>query len=262
MALDLLTPVKAAQVLAVGLIGVYTYRKDMLNAAGAFAAFVAGSLIVLFTNFLWLLLLFSLLGLGSAATRWHFSQKEAKKVSEKGGGRRSTRNVVANGATPAILAVAAPFVAASSWGPDVAGVAYVSAIAVAAADTFASEFGSLAKRVRLITTFKVVPAGVDGGVSWPGQWAALAGGLIISLLGALFLGVLPVWLHATTAPIMRVTPWTLLLPTAMGFLGCQVDSVLGATLEGDGLFTKEETNLVSITVGALLGGGIAVLAGL
>src|SRR5438067_9805322 len=156
---DLFTPIKAAQVLAVGLIGVYTYRKDMLNAAGALTAFVLGSLIVLFTNFLWLLLLFALLGLGSAATRWRFSEKQAKKVSEKAGGRRSTRNVIANGATPAVFAVAAPFIASSSWGPDVAGVAYVSAIAVAAADTFASEFGSLAKRVRLITTLRVVPAG-------------------------------------------------------------------------------------------------------
>src|SRR5687767_13756522 len=233
VALEFFTLPKLAQVLAVGLVGVYTYRKDMLNAAGAFAAFAMGSLIVLFTNFLWLLLLFALLGLGSAATRWRFGEKQARKVSEKAGGRRSTRNVVANGATPAVLALAAPFIADSSWGPDVAAVAYVSAIAVAAADTFASEFGSLAKRVRMITTLKVVPAGVDGGVSWQGQAAALCGALLISLLGALFLGV-----FGAGALKMSVTPWTILLPTLMGFFGCQVDSVLGATLEGGGLFTK------------------------
>jgi uncharacterized protein (TIGR00297 family) len=248
MAVEPFTPIKLAQVLAVGLIGVYTYRKDMLNAAGAFAAFAMGSLIVLFTDFFWLLLLFALLGLGSAATRWHFSEKQARRVSEKAGGRRSTRNVIANGATPAVLALAAPFIAASSWGPNVAAVAYVSAIAVAASDTFASEFGSLAKRVRMITTFKVVPAGVDGGVSWQGQVAALAGALVISLLGALFLGVL-----GSGALKMHVTPWTILVPTLTGFFGCQVDSVLGATLEGGGLFTKEETNLISITAGAVLG---------
>lgn len=256
---ELFTPTKAAYVLAVALIGVYTYRKDMLNAAGAFAAFVVGSLIVLFTHFLWLVLLFALLGLGSAATRWRFSEKQSKKVSEKGGGRRSTRNVIANGATPVALAVAAPFIAASSWGPDVACVAYVSAIAVAAADTFASEFGSLAKRVRLITTFKVVPAGVDGGVSWQGQLAALGGALVISLMGALFLGLVPSWLGSTSVPIMSVSWVTILVPTAMGFFGCQVDSVLGATLEGGGLFTKEETNLLSISAGAVLGLALMVL---
>jgi uncharacterized protein (TIGR00297 family) len=259
MALDLLTPAKGLQVLAVALVGVYTYRKDMLNATGAFTAFAMGALIVLFTNLYWLLLLFALLGLGSAATRWRFTEKQAKKVSERGGGRRSTRNVIANGATPAALAVAAPFIAGSSWGADVAGVAYVSAIAVAAADTFASEFGSLAKRVRMITTFRIVPAGVDGGVSWQGQLAALAGGLVVSLLGAFFLGVAPTWFQIGGAPLMAVTPLTLGLPVLCGFIGCQVDSVLGATLEGGGLFTKEETNLFAITAGALLGLLLAAL---
>jgi uncharacterized protein (TIGR00297 family) len=228
----------------------------MLNATGAFTAFAMGALIVLFTNFLWLLLLFALLGLGSAATRFRLKEKMAKKVSEKQGGRRSTRNVIANGATPALLALFAPLIAAT-WSPNVAAVAYVSAIAVAAADTFASEFGSLAKRVYLITTLREVPAGVDGGVSFPGQAAALAGGLLISLLGALFLGALTM-----DETRMAVNAWTLLLPVAMGFLGCQVDSVLGATLEGEGLFTKEETNLLSITAGALLGLVLAIALGL
>lgn len=247
-----LTPIKVAQVLAVAAIGVYTYRKDMLNAAGAFTAFTMGALIVLFTNFFWLLLLFALLGLGSAATRFRFAEKEARKVAEKRKGRRSTRNVVANGLTPAVLAVCQPLIA-QTWSPNVAAVAYVSAIAVAASDTFASEFGSLARRVYLITTLRPVPAGVDGGVSLPGQGAALLGGTLITLLGALFLGVL------TPGELrMAITPATLLLPIAMGFFGCQVDSVLGATLEGEGLFTKEETNLLSITAGALLGLVLAI----
>lgn len=250
-------PAKIAQILAVGVIGVYTYRKDMLNAAGAFTATLMGALIVLFTNFLWLLLLFMLLGLGSAVTRFRFAEKQAKKVSEKSGGRRSTRNVIGNGLAPTVLAVAAPFIAASSWGANAAAVAYVSSIAVAAADTFASEFGSLAKNVRMITTLKRVPAGVDGGVSLVGQVAALGGALVISLLGALFLGVL------TPGELqLDVTPWTILIPTLMGFLGCQVDSVLGATLEGDGLFTKEETNLFSIIAGAALGLTLAVTLGI
>ncbi|SRR5581483_42579 len=254
-AASFLAPAKLLQVLAVAAIGVYTYRKDMLNAAGAFTAFTMGALIVLFTNFWWLLLLFALLGLGSAATRFRYAEKEARKVSEKAGGRRSTRNVVANGATPAVLAVAAPFLA-QVLSPNVAAVAYVSAIAVAAADTLASEFGSLATRVYMITTLKQVPAGVDGGVSFPGQMAALGGAAIVSVLGWLFLGV------ATRGPLsMSLNAYTLLIPIACGFLGCQIDSVLGATLEGGGLFTKEETNLVSITAGAVVGLVLAALAG-
>jgi uncharacterized protein (TIGR00297 family) len=249
-----LTPAKLLQVLAVAAVGVYTYRKDMLNAAGAFTAFTMGALIVLFTNLFWLLLLFALLGLGSAATRFRYAEKESAKVSEKAGGRRSTRNVIANGATPAVLAVAAPFLGVI-FSPNVAAIAYVSAIAVAASDTLASEFGSLAKRVYLITTLKPVPAGVDGGVSFPGQMAALAGAALISALGAIFLGLL------TPGELrMSVNGFTLLIPVLCGFVGCQIDSVLGATLEGDGLFTKEETNLVSISAGAVLALVISVAA--
>lgn len=250
---DFFTAAKLIQVAAVAMIGVYTYRKDMLNAAGAFAAFLMGALIVLFTNFWWLLLLFALLGLGSAATRFRFSEKEAAKVAERSGGRRSTRNVIGNGLAPAVLAVAAPLIE-QNWGATVAGVAYISAVAVAAADTFASEFGSLARNVYLITTFRKVPAGVDGGVSLPGTLAALVGALVISALGLLFLAVLQ-----TGDLRMSVSWWTVAIPPAMGFLGCQVDSVLGATLEGDGLFTKEETNLVSIAVGGVLGLVLAFL---
>lgn len=244
---DFLTTAKLLQVAAVAAIGVYTYRKDMLNAAGAFSAFLMGALIVLFTNFWWLLLLFALLGLGSAATRFRFAEKQAAKVSEKAGGRRSTRNVIGNGLAPAVLAVSAPLIA-QTWGADVAAVAYVSAVAVAASDTFASEFGSLARNVYLITTFRKVPAGVDGGVSLPGTLAALAGAIVMAGLGALFLGL------ATMGDLrMQISWWTLGVPALCGFVGCQVDSVLGATLEGEGLFTKEETNLVSIAVGGALG---------
>lgn len=250
---DFVTLPKLAQVLAVGLIGVYTYRKEMLNATGAFTAFVMGALIVLFTNLYWLVLLFALLGLGSAATRFRFNEKEAAKVSEKQKGRRSTRNVIGNGLAPAIIAVIAP-VAVDTWGPAPAAIAYCSAIAVAAADTFASEFGSLSKNVYLITTFRKVPAGVDGGVSLMGQVAALAGGLVIAGLGALLLGVL------TPGELrMPLTWWAFAIPAAMGFLGCQIDSVLGATLEGEGLFTKEETNLLSIVAGALIGFALTLL---
>ncbi|HET6404716.1 MAG TPA: DUF92 domain-containing protein [Candidatus Thermoplasmatota archaeon] len=248
---DFFTAAKLIQVAAVAAIGVYTYRKDMLNAAGAFAAFLMGALIVLFTNFWWLLLLFALLGLGSAATRFRFAEKEAAKVSEKSGGRRSTRNVIGNGLAPAVLAVTAPLTA-QNWGADVATIAYVSAVAVAAADTFASEFGSLARNVYLITTFRKVPAGVDGGVSLPGTLAALGGGIVMALLGIAFLH------FGQGGPLeMSLSWWALAIPAFCGFVGCQVDSILGATLEGDGLFTKEETNLVSIVVGGVLGLALA-----
>src|SRR3989442_1590185 len=40
--------------------------------------------------------------------------------------------------------------------------------------------------------------------------------------------------------------------SGVGFLGCQIDSVLGATLERRGLVNKKTVNLVSTTSGAIL----------
>jgi len=40
--------------------------------------------------------------------------------------------------------------------------------------------------------------------------------------------------------------------TAVGWIGCQVDSVLGATLENRGLIGKGQVNAISIGIGALL----------
>jgi uncharacterized membrane protein len=39
---------------------------------------------------------------------------------------------------------------------------------------------------------------------------------------------------------------------AVGFVGCQVDSFLGATLEQRGLISKKTVNLVSTSAGVLL----------
>jgi uncharacterized membrane protein len=53
----------------------------------------------------------------------------------------------------------------------------------------------------------------------------------------------------------------LLIPVAIGFLGCQIDSVLGATLERRGLVDKKTVNLVATTSGAILCYLILVAAG-
>lgn len=250
--LRLLTPFqwKALQIAVVLAIGVYTYRKKMLNVAGAATAAAMGITIVLATNIWWLALLFALLAMGSAATRFRFADKQSRHVAEKAGGRRSTKNVLANGLPAALLAVLAPLLDGPLGATPVA-VAYASAVAVAASDTLASEFGSLADRVYMITTFRRVPAGTDGGFSAVGQFAALGGGFILAVLAAFFLGFL--------ARDMRISWLALGIPTLCGFVGCQVDSLLGATLEGEGLLTKEEVNGLSIAVGGILGLLLAVL---
>lgn len=241
---------KVAQIAAVAAVGIWTYRRDALNATGAFVAFVMGAVIVAFTNLAWLLVLFSLLVVGTLATRFGFREKEQLKVAEKDKGRRRSRNVVANGLTPTLLAAASPLVGAYA-GHEAAAITFIAAVAVATSDTVASEIGSLAKRVVLITTLRPVPPGTDGGVSWRGQAAAAFGAAATALIGYVLLGLVT---RETS-----LSPWVFLIPAFCGFLGCQVDSLMGATLETKGLVTKEEVNLISITIGAGVALALAVV---
>ena len=95
--------------------------------------------------------------------------------------------------------------------------------------------GCLDDRVRMITTMKKCEAGLNGGFSPNGQIAALVGSTIIAVLA--FVSEQNLELAALVAII--------------GWLGCQVDSVLGAVLENRGLMTKGTVNAAAITSGII-----------
>ena len=65
---------------------------------------------------------------------------------------------------------------------------FIGSIAVATADTLASEIGVVDKYPRLITNFKKVPPGTDGGISPIGTAAGIIGAGIIGVC-AYFLGI-------------------------------------------------------------------------
>jgi uncharacterized protein (TIGR00297 family) len=122
---------------------------------------------------------------------------------------------------------------------DAANLIYLTAVSVAASDTIASELGVLSNRTFLITSMNRVAVGTDGGVSVYGTAWALVGAAFASILG---------W--------MLLFPWgmvdaRLLIPIAMGFLGCNMDSLIGATLERRGIVSKLGTNILSMSFGAL-----------
>lgn len=109
-------------------------------------------------------------------------------------------------------------------------VAFVGAVATATADAWATELGLLsASRPRLITTGRQVPAGTPGGVSLLGWIAGLGGAWLISF-AALVLAVIPSWL--TRTPWDHALAWLPLSAAVGGWIGCLVDSLLGATAQG------------------------------
>ena len=142
------------------------------------------------------LLLFAFLISGSILTR----------VSTGRGARRTARQVLANGG---VAALAALF---GSW-PVVAG-----ALAAAAADTWATEFGSFSPiPPRLITTWNVVARGVSGGVTALGTAGGVAGAAVMA-------GLAHVLAPASAGRVAIIA--------AAGVAGMIGDSVLGATAQG------------------------------
>lgn len=225
----------------VALLTIVSRVRNILDGPGIATAIILGTIVGTLGHWTWLIILLAFLGTGSWATKWRWEEKQAKGLAESEDGHREWQNVVANGGVPGVVAIIA--FASGNW--DQMLPVYCAAIAVAAADTFASEFGCLDNRVRMITTMKSCEAGMNGGWSPNGQMAAAAGAFMIGVLGW-GLG----WLLQGGSTGDAIT--FIGLVTAVGWIGCQVDSVLGATLENRGLIGKGQVNAISIGIGALL----------
>ena len=248
MPLDYVSTVLVSTALT-GVLSTLAYRRDVLTWDGSVAAFVVGMVIGIFGDVTWLFLLLFFLLSSFLATRYRFALKEALGVQEGLRGERKATNVLANGLAP--MAVAAISLAMPAGFPKiVSGVVYLSALAVAGSDTLASEIGVLSRRTVLITNGQPVPPGTDGGISLLGQMCAIGAAVYTSIVGWLVLSYLGrTWnLISITMPS---SPAYVAIPMGIGFLGCQLDSVLGATLERRGLVSKKTVNLVSTTFGAV-----------
>lgn len=219
--------------------------------AGAVAA-VFGSAIVVFAGFPYLALLILFVVASTLATRYRFEEKQKSQLQEGRAGERGVSNVIAHILIPTGLAVAGGGTSSLLPAPTLA-VLYTSALAFGASDTFASEFGVLAGKARAILTFRPVPPGTNGGISGLGEVAAFGGAVTTAAVGlALFAGFGPV-------PTMVVGFFVAVV--ASGFLGCQVDSVLGETLENRGWLTKGTTNFLGMLSSVLIAAALFRAAG-
>ncbi len=206
------------------ILGIIVYLSGALDLLGSFFVTIIGIFIVITSGFNWLILLLLFLILGTVFTQFRKTYKQRIGLVHE---KRTVRNVISNGIVPVILAIFGNY------------AGFIGAISAATADTLASEIGVLSSPV-LITTREVVKPGTDGGVSILGTLAGL--------LGALIIGV--------SAFIVKVSPditHSICISVIAGLVGCFADSLLGATLERNGLFNNEHVNLTATIIGALVG---------
>ncbi len=224
--------------LVMGLL-IVTKVRDMLDNGGILAALTVGLTVSLAGHWTWLVVLMGFLVIGSSATRWRYEEKLAISLAEANEGLRGWRNVLANGAAPMLVSIINWQYPESSWDY----LALSSCVAVACSDTLASEIGSLDTRTRSIINLEAVPQGTNGGMSPTGTVAAIFGALSIAILAA----ILPVeGGYDTSLPVF------ISLVSAIGWFGCQIDSLLGALLENQGYIGKHAVNLLATSSGAVL----------
>ncbi len=120
-------------------------------------------------------------------------------------------------------------------------LAVSAALSEAAADTVSSEVGQAGSaEARLISSWAVVPAGTNGGVSWMGTVAGVAAAAFVSLVSVMT-GLIPLkWLGISVAGAVA---------------GMIADSFLGALLEQRKVLNNDAVNFL----GTLIAAGVAAL---
>ncbi len=231
------------------LAAVATIGRSLTPAAGAVAA-AFGSIIVVLGGFPYLGILALFVLASALATRFHFDEKSRRSLQEGTHGERGIPNVLAHIFLPTALVLYAT-IDPTHLPPPALSFLYTAAIAFGASDTFASELGVLSGSARSILTGRPVPPGTNGGISGQGEFFALIGAWTTAVVAlALFL------LFSTPTPggVLFIAG-----ATGAGFAACQIDSVLGETLENRGYLTKGSTNFLAMACAILI--GVAVLSG-
>jgi uncharacterized protein (TIGR00297 family) len=200
------------------ILAAVSIRARSLSFSGAIGAILIGTAIYGEGGWVWYVILLSFFLSSSFLTRFRYSTKVAKGVSELKAGARSIWQTVGQGGNAAIIAGVALLLPINH---GLLTVGFVAALAEANADTWAVELGVLSKRnPRLITKFSTeVAPGTSGGISGLGELSAFAGSLFVALVA----GVLGLF---GAAP--AVLP---LVSTVAAIIGEHIDSVLGATVQ-------------------------------
>ncbi|AAL82053.1 DUF92 domain-containing protein [Pyrococcus furiosus DSM 3638] len=224
--------------LAILAMAYVTYKTKALDIKGIIAALLLGVIIVTLGGIIPFIALLAFLVMGTLATKFRYREKRKMGLIDES--IRSVGNVLGNGLAP-LLFVIVEFIIKQDFGW--AGV--LSSIAVANADTLASEIGKVfGKNPRIITNLKPAKPGEEGAVSFAGEFAALLGAFVISLFG----------LSLTEYGIQMIVSVTL-----AGLIGANIDSLIGATFEKNGYFGNNMTNFIATLLGGLLGMALFLL---
>ncbi len=179
-------------------IAMTAYAKRSLNDSGAMMAIMLGTIIYGAAG--WFAFLYLILFFLSSTVLGRFAKE--KKPSNRNGFQ-----VFANGGLAALFAVLHFF-----YNSDLYYILFFLSVTISASDTWSSEIGRLSKKLpRHIFTYKVMQAGLSGGVTLLGFFGSILASIIFALLS---------W-------IVLNNFFVVLLVAGFGILGSIIDSMLG-----------------------------------
>ena len=197
-------------ILVVALVG---WKMKMLSFSGFIGATFIGWIVFLGFH------LKGIIVLGSfflSSSFWSYFKKDRKELVQQKNEKSSERDlcqVLANGGIPAVISILFYIDQHFMW-----VMVFISSVAAANADTWASEIGTLSNRKPIhIYRFKKVEAGTSGAVTLLGTYSGLAGALFIAVIAFIL------WDEINIKLVSVVT--------IIGFLGNLIDTLIGATLQ-------------------------------
>ncbi|WP_440770736.1 DUF92 domain-containing protein [Natronorubrum sp. DTA28] len=221
-------------------LGYASYALETASIAGMLTGILLGLLTIVLGGYGWFVVLISFFAIGGLSSKFRYEEKEELGVAEDNNGARGSGNVLGNAAVAivAVLGYAASSATILPGNPE-PGLflfAFAGSVSTAMSDTLSSEIGSVFDTPRLITTLEPVEPGTDGGVTWQGEIAGIAGAAVVAGISYVLF------------PEVGVVGAAVIV--AAGIVGMTVDSLLGATLEGH-VLGNQGVNFLATLSGAL-----------
>lgn len=194
------------------LFTVLAWKVGFLRLDGAIVGGLFGWSLITLSTWAWTAPALAFFILSSVLSRVGNARKSQARMMEAKGSQRDAGQVLANGGVAWLLLLL--------YGGSGDGLLYwgfIGAFSAAAADTWATEIGTLSEKPpRSIRTGRVLPTGASGGVSVLGSLGAIAGAVTISLVALIF---------SDGNSVMGV------VLVGVGVVASLVDSLLGATVQ-------------------------------
>ena len=211
-------------------------RVPLMTKGGWISAGVLGSILWGCLSWQgWLSVVFYLL-FGSLVTKIGYEFKRQKGIAEKRGGRRGPENVLGSAATGLFFAVMVKLNFANLLFYQ---IGFAASFAAKLADTFGSEIGKrFGRNTYLITSFRKVDRGTEGGVSLEGTIASALGAIIMSLT-MLTLSII-------------TTNHQFVIVSISGFLATISESIIGAKFQEKYKLSNELVNAIQTSISSII----------